>query len=267
MTTYNETLKSIYQCRKLMSILLLLGLTAPSVIYAEQDVFPECETSASCSRDNFCGVDGLCRPMSCENYYEFANRKFTGYNETDPDSLDCYSIPETIYPATPMSLTYGCGFTLNDDDSPPSFISQQYNRKCTAITPTSSFDCYSIDPSTSFSNFLRRAESFECSPNSNETLPFFYYQAILEWDRHGESYVGYNQVHNMTYEFDPDAAVRGTISSYFILPPTESPTVSSTVSPTNAPSIDTPISGSIGTGISLTFLALAGLAVVLRASF
>jgi hypothetical protein len=138
------------------------------------------------------------------------------------------------------------------------FISQGYNRKCTAITPTvSSFECYSIDPSTDFSRFLRSTESFDCSP-SNE-LPFFAYVAILEWDRPGESYVGFNQAHNLTYEFDPDAAVQGTIFTNFALYPTESPTTS----PTTSPTIDTPISGSVGTGVSITtLLALAGLAVV-----
>merc|ERR1712176_167980 len=232
-------------------------------MFTEQDVLLECETSESCSKDSFCGVDGVCHPMSCENFYKFANRKFTGYDESEPVPLDCSSIPETILRETPMSLTYGCGFTL-DDNSAPAFISHGYNRKCTAVTTTSSFDCYSIDPSTEFSNFLRRTESFDCNP-SNE-LPFFNYMAILEWDRPRESYVGYNQVHNMTFEFDPDAAAQGTIFTNFTLHPTESPTESPTMSPTNSPSIGTPISGSVGTDVSIHFLALVGLAVGLSLS-
>ena len=238
-------------------ILLLLALIAPSVIHADQDVQLECETS--CSSDSFCGVDGVCRPLSCENFYEFGNRTFTGYDDNNPIPLECSPIPETNFRDFVPSLTYRCtNISLPDDDSPPSYVAQGYNRKCSAVNPTSSFECYSIDPSTDFSNFLRQTESFDCSP-SNE-LPFFSYNAILEWDRPRESYVGFNQVHNMTYEFDLDSAFQGTIYSSFTLYPTESPTVS----PSQAPSIDPPISGSVGTGITKrSFLALAGLAVIL----
>ena len=241
----------------MLQILLLLGVTATSsVIHAEQDVpLPLVCDIESCSRDSFCGIDGVCRPKSCENYYEFGNRTFTGYNEIDPVPLDCSSIPETILNDGVTSLTFRCSSMMTQP-----FISHGYNRKCTAITPTvSSFECYSIDPSTDFSRFLRRTEteSIDCSP-SNET-PFFAYVAISEWDRHGESYVGFSQAHNLTYELDPDAAVQGTIFTHFALYPTESPTTS----PTTSPTIDTPISGSVGTGVSIsTLLALAGLAVV-----
>ena len=137
----------------MLQILLLLGVTATSsVIHAEQDVpLPLVCDIESCSRDSFCGIDGVCRPKSCENYYEFGNRTFTGYNEIDPVPLDCSSIPETILNDGVTSLTFRCSSMMTQP-----FISHGYNRKCTAITPkVSSFECYSIDPSTDFSRFLR----------------------------------------------------------------------------------------------------------------
>ena len=242
----------------MMTILFfLLALTAP-LVHAQQTNETACNLTEDCeSMDSFCGVNGICLPLTCENVYQFGNRTFTGYDETNPAPLECTSIPETgdeEFSTTP-SLTYRCTNISSDQTW---YVAQGYTRKCTA----NSFECYSIDPSTDFTNFLQRTSQVDCSP-SNE-LPFFNYVGILEWNRGIQSYVGVQQVHNITYEFDPQAALQGTIYTKMNLdPPTESPTVSpTTVSPsTSAPTV----SGSIGKRgvVSSTVMAFAtGLALV-----
>jgi len=174
-----------------------------------------CEMNDDCLRyDSFCGIDGVCHRLTCENFYEFGNRTFTGYNEIDPVPLECRPIDLTSYEDfyTYTSPNYQCGNISALSPDPTSYVSLGYNRQCTAPNlgdAMTQFDCFSIDPSTDFTSFLQRTESFDCSP-SNE-LPFFSYSAFFQIEDDTQYAIDRQKLHFDTYEFDPKAAVQGTI--------------------------------------------------------
>ena len=208
----------------LPSVAVVILLSAAGAIGAD------CDSDSPCAIGSFCGVDGVCRPYSCENWYEFGNRVFTGYDDKDPTRLECLPIEETIFHWDTMGLEYRCF------DSDPSPIRHGYNRKCTAVMSESEFNCYSIDPSTDFGPFLNRTES-ACS--SSNGIPFFMYSAFLQWQHPYAGHAEIEPAHNETYEFNPEFAVQGTIwANYTVYD-------------------DTPISASTGKNLKVVLVALA----------
>ena len=121
--------------------------------------------SGSCSGcsdpGHFCGIDGTCHPFSCQTYYQYADRKLTGY--ADNSTFQCFGYSKGDQ-ENAHGVIYGCDplfpFTKT---TPGKQVSEPFNRKCTAEREGGySFECYEFMPSetaTDFTFFEREAES------------------------------------------------------------------------------------------------------------
>lgn len=110
---------------------------------------------------HFCGTDGRCHEMSCENYYLYADQKLTGYS--DGVKFECFGYANGDIDNA-HGVIYGCDpifpMTLI---TPGKQVTEPFNRKCTAEREGGYlFECYEFQPSetaTNFDFFQREAES------------------------------------------------------------------------------------------------------------
>jgi hypothetical protein len=184
---------------------------------------------SGCDLGSFCGVDGVCRLTTCSNYYEFENRRFTGFDEDNPVALKGRTIAENS-PLNP-GLQYRCR-------GMDPIAEHGYTRECSAApSPLAEYTCYEMDASTNFSPFIARVNSSfpnEC-PDDETGYPQYTYRNIFEYKEQRynreDGNVIIDKAHNSTQEFDRASALQGTIYSSFNVYITESPSVSPSASP------------------------------------
>jgi len=206
-----------------LSIVVYFFLLGTAVAATSQCDEESCERKKDGS---FCGRDGVCRPLTCENWYEFGWD--TGYSDEESQSvpLICKDIPETIFPENTLSLVYGCG------RNPSEYIQHGYNRKCTAQQTSGEFTCFSIHPRTDFQPFLEKTTQYHhCFDGEIPQFSYLYHltRSVPMTEPYGyDTRVAIFEAHNNTVELDRNAAVRGTIwASYTVYAPNDSsPTVS-----------------------------------------
>ena len=105
---------------------------------------PDTTCSNECDQPgHFCGIDNECYPLSCKNFYQYANRELTGY--ASDATLQCFGYTmgdrENAH-----GVTYGCDplFPMILV-TPGKQVTESFNRKCTAERDGGfSFDCYEI---------------------------------------------------------------------------------------------------------------------------
>ena len=202
---------------------------------------------------SFCGRDGVCRPLTCENWYEFGPLQDTGYSD-ESEPLICKDIPETFFPKNTLSLIYGCG------TNPYTYIEHGYNRKCTAKQSSGEFNCFSIHPRTDFGPFLEKTQAYNgCA---DDKIPEFSYLYHLTRSVPIEPY-GYDtraaifEAHNNTKELDRNAAVRGTIWASYTgnSPKDSSPTVTTTTTTSDKlPPIENAVSSDTAINVAKSFI-------------
>lgn len=202
----------------------------------------ECEPGAG----GFCGVDGHCHQYTCESFYEFGPRNFTGYDDASPSELVCGDIPTTEPRSTAEGSVDYPSVSFRCVSLTPTPISLGFTRRCIAATsPNSNFTCYGLAANTHFQSFRTAASAgLNCTDTTyNETgWPKFAYRVVTERKGDVTSAIHFLHGFNATAEFNETRALTGSIYSKYewtdesISTPTTSP-ASSTY-----PSVDSALS-------------------------
>ncbi|CAB9527597.1 expressed unknown protein [Seminavis robusta] len=149
--------------------------------------FGELGCSGCSEPGHFCGIDGNCHIFSCQNYYQYADRKLTGY--ADNTTFQCFGYTQGDQ-ENAHGVIYGCDplYPLVKM-TPGKQVTEPFNRKCSAEREGGYlFECYEFQPSetaTDFTFFEREAESSfpDCKGGKQ---PKYYY--IIASSNH---YVGF----------------------------------------------------------------------------
>jgi hypothetical protein len=114
---------------------------------------------------DFCGLDGVCYPRSCENYYKYRTPIYT---EGTSEAISCGPPEDDDW----RSLAF---YKCDIHDTRPRMRSTQ---KCRA-NPTAEavFLCYEFADDTDFSEFLLEAENTTCT-DPEDGFPHFEYNTI-----------------------------------------------------------------------------------------
>lgn len=220
-------------------------------------VLPYDDCNGACVQGDgtFCGIDGLCHEFSCDKWYQYGPRNFTGYVDDAP-ALFCQDIPVTD-PGSDEVFYYSVAFRCRSVT--PSPIAMGFTRKCTANPsggPATEFTCYELAVSTDFEPFLAKAESsgLECTDDKyDETgYPKFSYRVVYASQNSGGggdavSTAGFNS----TSEFDAVRADEGALYSVYKEVKTQPPTAAPTPAPSTSGSVSyskkrLPISVAVG---------------------
>ena len=220
---------------------ILFHILAPFTFLAGGAGAQEPSNDCGCVRGSgeFCGSDGNCHLYSCEEWYEFGPRNFTGND--DGASLECQDIPMTV-PGPKSAFMYLKVFYPSVEyrcvslEPPP--IQMGFTKQCLAIGPNSEFTCYGLAESTNFQPFLDEvtASGLNCTDDKyDETgYPKFSYRVVYEYT--GNIGITVNAWgFNSTTELNETLALSGTMfASYkdWTNQPTTAPTKSPTLSPT-----------------------------------
>lgn len=172
--------------------LLLLAISCTDVAAAifgtkEPIVVSDVPCSGCDEPGHFCGHDGRCHEVSCQNYYQYADPQLTGY--ADGVDFNCFGYSKGDI-ENAHGVIYGCEpifpMTLI---TPGKQVTEPFNRKCTAEREGGYlFECYEFQPSetaTNFDFFEREAESSfpDCGDGKQ---PKYYY--IIASSNH---YIGF----------------------------------------------------------------------------
>jgi hypothetical protein len=179
-------------------------------------------------KERFCGIDSICRPYSCQSWYEYGPRNFTGYDESFPEPLICQDMtvgPEVFY----TGVQYGC-YETN-----PTRIKLGFTKACKATPagPSTSFTCYEMATTTNFQPYLDGVTNSGLTCKNDSEIPTFsYYASYSLQNNSGRPYTGYTVVApaaDSTISFNASLGM-GTMYSEFRIEealspsPTESPT-------------------------------------------
>jgi len=153
---------SLANMQPLLVLVAILFLSLVPSSNAAQKLNPSEGSCTGCTTEgHFCGIDNQCHPYSCQNFYQYADRKLTGY--ADDTTFQCfgYALGDQ---ENAHGVIYGCDplfpFTLM---TPGKQVTEAFNRKCTAEREGGfKFECYEFQPSetaTDFTFFEQKAES------------------------------------------------------------------------------------------------------------
>jgi hypothetical protein len=148
---------------KLFSLFASLALGSINVVLGAGE---SCVEDTGCvTNTDFCGLDSVCYPRSCENYYKYRTPIYT---EGTSEALSCGPPESDDWRSL---LFYKCDI----HDTRPRMRSTQ---KCRA-NPTEDevFLCYEFADDTDFSEFLLVAENTTCT-EPDDGLPYFEYNTI-----------------------------------------------------------------------------------------
>jgi hypothetical protein len=214
-------------------------------------------------KERFCGVDGLCHTYSCQAWYKYGPRKFTGYIEgSSPDPLICqdyfFNSGDALFYS---GVQYGCYST-----DPPR-IQQRFTRSCSQVVSqlTTLFSCYEMATDTDFQPYLDEVASSGLTCENDTEIPEFGYKVTYSY--FNDTGIPYNGITiltpgaNQTLTFDATLAMN-TMYSHFTtvaLPeaPSDSPTSSPTNSPTSSAFAKTPVLLACMILVSLSHLILS----------
>jgi hypothetical protein len=119
----------------------------------------------------FCGIDGECKPYSCDNWYQFST----------------WNLPEVAGPLECEPVTSGNIWTVvyacqNFNQGP----NVAFNQKCSATMESTTFNCYNFTEDFDFTPFTSSYADIapDCSDNNLEedavTFPFFQYRVTFD---------------------------------------------------------------------------------------
>ena len=134
----------------------------------QQEVPPEASSSNACGckygDGQFCGVDNQCHIYSCQSWYEFGPRNFTGYDANSP--LVCQDIGITE-PHGDDVFYESVSFQFRSLTPEP--IMMGWTNKCTVAGTNSNFTCYGLSASnTDFQPFLDEASPSDLNCTGSE---------------------------------------------------------------------------------------------------
>jgi hypothetical protein len=192
-------------------------------------------------KKRFCGVDSLCRPYSCQSWYEYGPRNLTGYDESFQEPLTCQDIPvdpEVFY----SGIRYGCYETI------PPRIKQGFTKQCATnpAGPSISFTCYEMATNTNFQPYLDEVTTSGLTCKNDTEIPNFGYYVTYSLRNKTGGYTVLTAGADSTFSFNATLAL-STMYSEFILEeelspgPTDSPTANPTNSPTSSTFALTPV--------------------------
>jgi len=164
----------------LLVLVLALLLQIPHVQSKEKATsFGSCSSACDEEPGMFCGIDGTCHEFSCQNYYQYADQKLTGRNDTANNgnsTLQCFGYSQGKKDFA-HGVVYGCDpifpFVLT---TPGKQVTEPFNYKCIAPPRDGGFEfeCYEFMPSdtaTNFDFFEREAESsFRTAVTNNPNI-------------------------------------------------------------------------------------------------
>jgi len=166
----------------LLVLVLALLLQIPHVQSKEKATsFGSCSSACDEEPGMFCGIDGTCHEFSCQNYYQYADQKLTGRNDTANNgnsTLQCFGYSQGKKDFA-HGVVYGCDpifpFVLT---TPGKQVTEPFNYKCIAPPRDGGFEfeCYEFMPSdtaTNFDFFEREAES--SFPDCGDKQPKYFY--------------------------------------------------------------------------------------------
>ena len=199
----------------------------------------------TCVLGFFCGIDGLCHEFSCDKWYQYGPRKFTGYldNAFSPESLVCEDIPATQPGSDEVphySVDFRCLSQLNPSQVVNGMaftIAMGFTRKCTANpsgTPATEFTCYELAASTDFGPFLANVESSGLECPGETGYPKFLYFVVYTSQKEDETIYVNIIITNATSEFDAVRAAEASMYSVYEEVKTQPPTAAPTAFPTLA---------------------------------
>ena len=223
----------------------------------------------TCVLGFFCGIDGLCHEFSCDKWYQYGPRKFTGYldNAFSPESLVCEDIPATQPGSDEVphySVDFRCLSQLNPSQVVNGMaftIAMGFTRKCTANpsgTPATEFTCYELAASTDFGSFLAKVGSYglECTDDeyTGPIYPKFEYDVVytsyIKNETKTTNYTFLTSGFDATSELDVIHAAKGTMYSVYeevnFQPPAAAPTASPTSGSVSYSKKRLPISVAVG---------------------
>lgn len=231
-----------------MASFQLLGvvtIAAIIVIVAHAEDVDKCGGGCVLGSGNFCGLDDQCHVYSCQEWYEFGPRNFTGYDIASSTPLTCQDIPIT----EPKKLVlygnaYNPSVSFRCASLTPPPITMGFTRRCTMSEPDTDFICYELATDTDFQPFLDEvsASGLNCTDDVyDETgYPKFSYRVMYESLIWQPWMAVIAQGHNSTSEFNETLALNGTMYASYkestgkptTAPTSSAPTKSLTTSPT-----------------------------------
>lgn len=224
-------------------------MQADTLPAGEESVPQESLKTNVCGCENgsgeFCGVDGQCHIYSCEDWYEFGPRNFTGFDSASP--LVCQDIgitqPDDFY-----DVVYYHSVSFRCRSVTPNGIRMGFNNKCSVAGTNSAFTCYGLATNTDFQPFLDEAAESQLNCTDVEyddtSYPKFDYSVVTQKQNSGQGLIGegliiFQMGHNSTSEFNETLALRGAMYAKYETwtdQPTAAPTTSPpTTSPTALP--------------------------------
>lgn len=174
-TSTATTTTTIYSLLFLVAVLFVGAPTLSRVEAASAKTFGDGGCSNCNDPGHFCGIDGVCYPFSCQTYYQYGDRKLTGY--ADNSTFQCFGYQRGDQ-ENAHGVVFGCDplfpFTIM---TPGKQVTAAFNRKCTATREGGySFECYEFAPSETATDFARFEQEAESSfPDCGDKSPQFYY--------------------------------------------------------------------------------------------
>lgn len=137
--------------------------------------FCSVQSAATCDNDctgsEFCGLDGSCHSITCENMYTFGMEDW--YGDSNLPDLYCENQLDGVrHIKTTLGkfgtgtspwfpIEYSCSTTGDDAER----VEQKFTRYCEAIPKIANthFHCNELAQNTSFDDFLSKVETLQCS--------------------------------------------------------------------------------------------------------
>lgn len=229
-----------------MASFQLVAAVSIAAIMAHAADTEKCGGGCVTGSGKFCGLDDQCHIYSCQEWYEFGPRNFTGYDIASSTPLTCQNIQVTepydhdfldgnvYYP----SVSFRC-VSL----TPPPIV-MGYTRRCTMAGPDTDFTCYELATDTDFQPFLDEvsASGLNCTDDEYDETGFPQFTYYVKYESQiWQPWMSVRaQGHNSTSEFNEIFALNGTMYATYkestgkptAAPTSSAPTKSLTTSPT-----------------------------------